>query len=137
MKQSIKKMLSVILVTTTLFSCTKQHDDLTTANSEVIQGTWKIESFTESSENSTNDFIGFTFNFAGNGKLAALKNGAATEGAWSTTNTRFTIDLGAKGTSNKLGNLTDEWLIVSKTDTKITLKDDNVARNEVLVFSKN
>jgi hypothetical protein len=60
------------------------------------------------------------------------------EGTWSVSNNRFTIDLGAKSAANKpLGELTDDWVIVVKNDTKISLKDDNAAKNEVPEFSKN
>ena len=62
------------------------------------------------------------------------------EGNWSesTSSQRLVIDLGAKTDANKpLGELTDDWVITSKTATKINLTDDNAASNELLEFTKN
>jgi hypothetical protein len=141
MKLLIRNIAGFICLTGVLFACTKPQDNTNVnnnTNTNTIAGTWKVSLFTEPTENKTNDFAGYTFNFNTGGKLMVSKSGVTKEGTWSVSNNRFTIDLGAKSSTNKpLGELTDDWVIVIKNDTKISLKDDNVTKNEVLEFSKN
>ena len=75
-----------------------------------------------------------------NGKVLAAKNGVIKEGNWSESpsSQRLVIDLGIKSDANKpLGELSDDWVITSKTETKINLTDDNASSNELLEFTKN
>ncbi len=70
----------------------------------------------------------------------AVKNGVTTNGTWSinSSSNKFNIDLGPKIVSNKpLGELTDDWQILSNTATEIRLTDDNVTSNEFVTFKKN
>jgi hypothetical protein len=141
MKLLIKIFTGIVYLTAILFACTKPQNNTNVnnnTNTNVIAGTWKVSLFTERTENKTNDFAGYTFTFSTGGKLVVSKSGVTKEGTWSVSNNRFTIDLGAKSAANKpLGELTDDWIIVIKNDTKISLKDDNVTSNEILEFSKN
>ncbi|MES1221617.1 MAG: hypothetical protein ABUT20_39320, partial [Bacteroidota bacterium] len=60
-----------------------------------------------------------------------------TTGSWS-SGSKFNIDLGVKSDSNKpLGELTDDWHIISISSTEIKLGDDNPTSGELLTFSKN
>lgn len=118
-------------------SCTRSldsNDPTTTATS----GTWRVTLFTDSGNNETSDFSGYTFSFNGNGTVTATKSGTSQNGTWSTGSNRFNIDLGPKVDTNKpLGELTDDWKIISTSDTEIKLTDDNAASNEFLTFTKN
>jgi hypothetical protein len=104
----------------------------------VVDGTWKITLFTDSGNNETSDFAGYTFTFTGNGTVTATKSGASQNGTWSTSSNKFTINLGANDNTNKpLGELTDDWKIISSSGTEIKLTDDNAVSNEFLTFTKN
>jgi hypothetical protein len=106
----------------------------------VTSGTWKVTLFTDSGNDETSDFNGYTFTFTDGGTLTAVKNGITKTGTWSVNNSsnKFNIDLGAKVDSNKpLGELTDDWKILSNTETVIRLTDDNSSSNEFLTFTKN
>lgn len=105
-------------------------------------GNWKVSLFSEQGNNETTDFTGYTFTFNPNGSLSVVNSGVTTNGTWNTSagsnSAKFNIDLGPKTAANKpLGELTDDWKILSSTNTEIRLMDDNATSNEFLTFSKN
>lgn len=123
-----------------LAGCTKKDSDVDSVAQAVTNGTWRVTHFSERTNNETSDFAGYTFTFQNNGKVLASKNGVIKEGNWSESSSsqRLVIDLGVKNDGNKpLGELSDDWVIISKTDTKINLADDNASSNELLEFTKN
>ena len=135
------RILSSLLIAMTVFatSCINGGSDSNTGQ-VVTSGTWKVTLFTDSGNDETSDFAGYTFTFTDGGILTAVKNGITKTGTWSVNNSsnKFNIDLGPKVDSNKpLGELTDDWKILSNTETVIRLTDDNPASNEFLTFTKN
>lgn len=118
-------------------SCTRSLDD---PSSIATSGTWRVTLFTDSGNNETSDFSGYIFTFASGGIVSAVKNGVTTTGVWSINNSsnKFNIDLGPKTDTNKpLGELTDDWKIISVSDSEIKLTNDNSSSNEFLTFMKN
>ncbi len=106
----------------------------------VTSGTWKVTLFTDNGNDETSDYSGYTFTFSSGGTLSAVKNGVTTNGTWSvnSSSNKFNINLGPKVDTNKpLGELTDDWKILSSTETVIRLTDDNASSNEFLTFTKN
>jgi len=117
-------------------SCSKSLDNNT--SDIAASGTWRVTLFTNSGTDETADFTGYTFTFSSNGTVAALKSGITQNGTWSVDNSsgKFIINLGPKDNSNKpLGELTDDWKIISSSNSEIKLKDDS--NNELLTFGKN
>lgn len=107
-------------------------------NNNISNGTWRITLFTDSGNDETGDFSGYSFTFGDNGVLTATKAGSSKTGTWNNNNNDFNIDIGEKTDSNKpLGELTDDWDIISKSSMEIKLKDDNNASAEFLTFQKN
>jgi hypothetical protein len=107
-------------------------------NNVVIDGAWKVTLFTDSGNNETSDFTGYIFVFNNNGIVTATKSGASQNGTWSTSSNKFNINLGPKDNNNKpLGELTDDWKIISSSNTEIKLMDDNSSSDEFLTFTKN
>ena len=118
-------------------ACTRSLDDSNTTDI-VVSGTWRVSLFTDSGNDETSDFTGYSFTFNNNGSITATKNGVSQNGTWSISSGKFNIDLGAKIDSNKpLGELTDDWKIISTSATEIKLTDDNSASAEFLTFTKN
>ena len=110
----------------------------TAAANTLTAGSWRVTLFTDSGNDETSDFNGYSFTFSSNGNIQAVKNSVTTTGSWSTTSSKFIIDLGPKTDANKpLGELTDDWKVISNTDVEIKLTDDNPSSNEFLTFSKN
>lgn len=123
-----------------LFASCSNNDNTSSASQVVISGTWRVSLFTNNGTNETIDFSGYTFSFITGGTITVVKNGVSLSGTWSvnTSSNKFSIDLGAKTDVNKpLGELTDDWKIISVTETVIQLQDDNTSNNEKLTFSKN
>ena len=119
-----------------LFSCHKS-DDNNNSNVDISQGTWRITLFTDSGNDETSDFTGYGFTFGNGGILTAQKGTGSQAGTWN-RGSGFNIDLGAKSDSNKpLGELTDNWKIISITSSEIKLTDDNASSGELLTFTKN
>ncbi len=122
-----------------LLSCTRSNDNSATQDEVLTSGSWRVTLFTDSGNNETSDFNGYSFSFNTDGTLAVSGTQSKT-GTWSrsSSSSKFNIDLGAKSDANKpLGELTDDWRIVSITGTEIQLKDDNDASQELLTFTRN
>ncbi|MCC6289075.1 MAG: hypothetical protein IT249_14425 [Chitinophagaceae bacterium] len=125
-------MLANILL---FFSCKK--DDNNT-NSNISDGNWRVTLFTDSGNDETSDFSGYTFTFGNDGILTATKSNTSKTGTWSRSSNDFNINLGEKSDDNKpLGELTDDWDVISVSSTEIKLKDDNDSSEEFLTFKKN
>ena len=133
----MKTIVVAMVVAISIFSCTDKDATVPNVTEAVTNGTWRVSHFSERGNDETSDFTGYSFSFQSDGKIIATKNGAQQQGTWSESS-RFNIDLGAKTDANKpLGELTDDWVIVSKTSTFISLKDDNATSNEIQEFRKN
>ena len=135
-------LLFSLLIAITAFtsSCDPAGGIDSTTSQVVTSGSWKVTLFTDSGNDETSDFSGYTFTFNSSGVLSAVKNGITTNGTWnvSSSSNKFNINLGPKVDSNKpLGELTDDWKILSNTGTVIRLTDDNASSNEFLTFTKN
>jgi len=118
------------------FSCHKS-DDNNNSNTNISQGTWRVTLFTDSGNDETSDFSGYSFTFGSGDVLTAQINTTSQAGTWN-RGSDFNIDLGPKSDSNKpLGELTDNWKIISITSSEIKLTDDNASSNEFLTFTKN
>lgn len=121
-------------------SCDPSSNTSANAGQQISSGTWRVTLFTDSGNDETSDFAGYNFTFNSGGVLTAVKNAITQNGTWSFNNSsnKFNIDLGPNTVANKpLGELTDDWKVLSSTDTEIRLQDDNPAKNEFLTFAKN
>jgi hypothetical protein len=139
MKSIIKGLLAVMVIMTT--ACQSSNDNTDPSTTQVVtSGTWRVTLFTDSGNDETADFNGYTFTFNSDGTISAVKNTVTQAGTWSanSSSNKLIIDLGPKVDTNKpLGELTDDWVIISKSTTEIRLTDDNVASNEFLTFTRN
>ena len=138
MKKILQFCLAFALIAST-FSCSNNGSTDPGNNNIVSSGSWRVTLFTDSGNDETSDFNGFNFIFQDNGTVTAMRNGVTTTGSWNNTNSsRFVINLGPKIDSNKpLGELTDDWVIISISNTEIRLTDDNASSNEFVTFTKN
>lgn len=129
----------ILALAITLVSCDPSDNVSSNAAQVASSGSWRVTLFTDSGNDETTDFSGYSFTFS-SGTVTAIKNGVAKTGAWSvnTSSNKFNIDLGPKDATNQpLGELTDDWKILSTSATEIRLGDDNTASNEFLTFTKN
>ena len=127
-------IISLLILST---SCNRSLDS-NDATNIVTNGTWRVTLFTDSGNDETSDFSGYSFSFNSNGVVTATWSGISKNGTWSRSSNKFNIDLGAKTDTNKpLGELTDDWQIISLSDSEIKLTDDNPLSAEFLTFTKN
>ena len=149
MKYTLRSF-AILFALSAMIACTRNPDDTLSSNNTnnggsgsgavTVAGSWRVTLFSERGTDETTDFAGYAFTFDANGVLTASKNGANKTGTWSvnSSNTRFNIDLGAKTDANRpLGELTDNWQVISITSTEIKLTDDNASSAEFLTFTKN
>lgn len=121
-------------------ACTSGSNTSVNTGQEVSSGTWRVTLFTDSGNDETANFSGYTFTFSSGGTLTAIKSGVTKNGTWSvnTSSNKFNIDLGVKDNTNKpLGDLTNDWQIISSSATEVKLKDNNTSSNEFVTFTKN
>jgi hypothetical protein len=134
-----------VLLSVLIIGCqNKTSTNVTPGNSNnslsgtVTSGKWTISYFYDNDKEETSDYSGYSFEFNTDKTLTATRNGITTSGTWNEATDdglpRLVIMLNT--TDNKLTELNDDWVIESKTDTQIKLKDDNPDRNEQLHFSK-
>lgn len=121
--------------------------DPTPVINTATQGTWRVTSFVDSGTDETNHFNGYNFTFGNEGVLTATNGTNTVIGTWSVTNDSSTDDssgndldfnIGFTGPANFL-DLTDDWDIVSYSNTTISLIDVSGGNGgtDTLVFTKN
>ena len=91
----------------------------------VTNGEWVVTFYEEDGILQTSDFSGYDFTFASNGDLSAT-NGMDTQlGVWSTyTDSGQTkLDLQFTAISGPFQEINEDWRVISRTSTKIELRD--------------
>lgn len=151
------KKIKIILVLALFFflnvasMCSDDDDTPTNVNqtqviNTVVSGNWRITNYVDSGVNETANFTGYNFTFASNNVLTAVGNGLTTSGTWSVTDSNSNDDTLndldfniAFTTPANFVDLTDDWDIVSRTDTKIQLIDVSGGNGgtDYLTFEKN
>jgi len=155
----MKKIVFYLVVTfvlslSTASSCSSDDDNSnptapnpTPVINTVTQGTWRITSFIDSGNDETNHFTGYNFTFGSANVLTATNGSNTYTGTWSVTASNSNDD----SPSNDLDfnilfsspadfeDLTDDWEIVSRTDTKVQLTDVSGGNGgtDYLTFEKN
>ncbi len=126
-------------------SCTRSNSTTgttTVSNPQSVVGGWRITQIIDDSNGDmTAQYTGYVFNFASTGVATAVKGGATTTGTWLIRTSddnggsqKMEIEL---GNTDPLKRVSKKWQVVAITSTTISLKDDNPASIEKLVFTKN
>ena len=144
----MKNILFLLLVTVSLFSCKK--DDTTNSNSTITTinlaatastGTWRITYYYDTDHEETINYAGYAFTFAGSNVLTATKAGAPTiTGTWTTGTDDSKVKLILTFTTPaSFAELSDDWHVTSRTDTKIVMTDVSGGNGgtDFLTFEKN
>ncbi|PHS68100.1 MAG: hypothetical protein COB12_01995 [Flavobacterium sp.] len=147
----------VFTVLITVISCSTTDDnnvddsssgDNSTANqieNTAQTGTWRITYFYDSDHEETNSFSGYNFTFNSDGSLIAVNGNTTITGSWSITDSsssssdddhHFNIFFASP---NDFEELSDDWEIISTSDTKIKLTDVSGGNGGIdfLTFEKN
>lgn len=130
-----------------LWSCSKSADDnimpsASDNKTEQVAGEWIVTYYFDNNKDETNNYNGYSFTFTSNGTVTANSVSGSFTGSWRIGNSgsdddnsssRFVITISG---NKQMDDLTDDWVIVSISDTEISLRDDNPANMEALKFSE-
>jgi hypothetical protein len=134
----MKKLIlfvGIFSILTLLFSCTDNEtasptlNDPTPVINTVKSGTWKITFYQDSGVNETSNFAGYNFTFGSNSVLTATNGTNTYVGTWSVTtdtsgddspSSDLDFNIAFASPAN-FSELTEDWNIIEKTDTKIKL----------------
>jgi hypothetical protein len=131
----MKKILLPVIALGLLAACSKWNNSQNQINKTAIDGTWIVSSYIDDGDDETADFTTFRLDFLDDGTLNATdllsSNSNPYVGTWSITDSNsndddslddldFNINFAV---GNKLDDLSDDWDIISYTDTEIKLID--------------
>ena len=144
----MKKIIVLSLLLIAGFSSCKKDNNSTTDNSitasnvasTVSAGTWRITLFNDSGTDETNHFTGYNFSFASGNVVTAVNGATTVTGTWSTSSSSSGVDmLIAFGSPADFIELTDDWDVVERTNTKIRLQSisGGGGGTDLLIFEKN
>jgi len=130
----MKKTLFTILGIGLLASCSKWSNSQKQINNTALDGTWIISSYIDDGDDETNDFSTFRLDFLEDGILNGTdllsSNSNPYVGSWSISDSNSNddsledLDFNMNfSVGNKLDDLSDDWDIISYTDTEIKLID--------------
>jgi hypothetical protein len=130
----MKKIFFSVLGISLLASCSKWTNTQKQLNKTAIDGTWVISSYIDNGEDETADFTTFRLDFQENDILNGTdllsSNSNPYVGSWSITDSNGNDDsledlnfIMNFSVGNKLDDLSDNWDIISFTDTEIKLID--------------
>jgi hypothetical protein len=139
MKLILKGMLVIFIYTGLAMSCDKDDDNnqqQETGVSQIINtaqsGNWRVTYFYDSDKVETDHFNGYTFTFNENGSLVAVNGSTTITGTWSVTDSNSSDDDGGSSDTDfniffasppDFEDLSDDWDIISVTNSKIQLTD--------------
>jgi hypothetical protein len=138
---------SFLLMSFMFLSCETSDDEmeytgisLTEIKAYAESGTWTVSLFEEEGIDETSDFMGFGFTFNSGGVLSAVDGDNLITGAWSITSDddinedAIEFNIFFESPLN-FSELSEDWDIVSYSDTRIELKDGDDSTDR-LIFEK-
>lgn len=152
MKALILKAIFSLAIVFTISSCSSD-DDNNSSNTfqdvveETIQsGNWRITKYIDSGDDETSDYNGYNFTFNSDNSLVATNGTNTYNGTWSITDSNSSddslddLDFNILfATPPDFEELSDDWDILSRTDSKIELIDISSGNGgtDYLTFEKN
>jgi len=137
MKNQLRNAFFILLLSAVTFSCNKDDNNDTLPSTNVITtGTWRVSHFYDNNDDHTSNFTGYTFAFNSDGSLTAISSTDTTIGTYNFVDSQNELHI-SLGNNDPLNDLSESWVIITKTTTEMKLKDDNTSQNEELHFIKN
>ena len=142
----MKKVIFILSALFLLVSCQKDDDNTTTVISTTLvtntitSGTWRITYYWDTDHDETANYNGYNFEFGSGNVLTATKAGASVTGTWTTLSDDSKIKLViAFSTPASLVEISDDWHVFERTDTRIKLQDvsGGSGGTDLLTFEKN
>lgn len=143
----MKKLFAVagVFIALGLTSCKKDETStstITTSNvtTTVSTGTWRVTYYWDTDRDETANFNGFNFTFGPSNLVSAANTLFNINGTWSTAIDDSKIKLILAFTTNaNFIEISDDWHVIERTDTKIRLQDVSGGNGgtDYLTFEKN
>lgn len=139
----MKKIAFLAIALMFVVACKK--DSPKKVEKTMIDGSWKVELFSEDGVDETSYFAGYIFTFNDNGTVTATNGSTSVNGTWSTSDSSSDDDSSSDThfnlsfpTTNNFDELTDDWHVKSLGDSKIELEDISGGDGSIdlLTFSK-
>jgi len=134
--------LCIAYIVTTSSGCKNNEDNKITpgnANSPFPQsGDWKITYYSDKGNVETADYADYTFDFKPANAITATIATYTSAGDWSigTEENRRRLSINFNTGDPKLSEISDNWVIISVSETEVKLMDDNDAHEEFLDFTR-
>ena len=141
----MKKISFVALLFSLLISCSRSDDSsssisTTAVTNTVVSGTWRITYYWDTDHEETSNYNNYSFTFASGGAITASKTGSTVTGSWNTMldDSKTKLVLGFS-TPASFVELSDDWHVIERTDSKIRLQDVSGGNGgtDYLTFEKN
>lgn len=149
----MKTLKTVFLITAilTLVACSSDDDaqPVTTNEFEDIvmnlsQGTWEVTNFNNNGTDETANFEGFEFAFREDGVLSASTDLFTETGSWlyddassDSGDDKEELDITFQDpVTESFDDISEDWDILSASETEVNLTEENDAGTKVLVFRK-
>ena len=137
--------LVTVFIALGLTSCKKDEPStstITTSNvtTTVSAGTWRVTYYWDTNRDETANFNGFNFTFGTSNLVSASNSLLTINGTWSIANDESKEKLIlAFTTSANFIEISDDWHVIERTDTKIRLQDVSGGNGgtDYLTFEKN
>jgi hypothetical protein len=137
--------LATVFIALGLTSCKKDEpstSNITTSNvtTTVSAGTWRVTYYWDTNRDETANFNGFNFTFGASNLVSASNSLLTINGTWSIANDDSKIKLILAFTTNaNFIEISDDWHVIERTDTKIRLQDVSGGNGgtDYLTFEKN
>lgn len=134
------QFLGLLTLIMTTFACTNSTDDNPSpddVSNTLTDGRWKVIYYYDKDKVETDNFSGYTFDFRLDGAFIAYWGSNTRTGTWRTGSndgsSRLIIDIAGE---KPIDDLSDDWIILEKSDNLIKLKDDNDTHLEELHFQR-
>lgn len=119
---------------------------INTIVADMVEGSWRITTYVDNGVAKTGNFESYTFTFADNGSVTAVKEETSISGFWSVTDDLGTDDDPGSDLDFNLAfnlppafvELTDDWDINERNANRISLIDESGGNGgtDILVFEK-
>lgn len=142
----MKRLIFILATMVTLAACNSDDDAGTVATYDfeniktvLPNGSWEISKLVDGQDDHTSNFESFTFYFDSDGTVEAKTDLFTEPGTWAyvTTSADGEELVLQFGQPDPFDEISDDWDIISVTNAKIELKDDDGNEGvELLTFSK-
>ncbi len=137
--------LATVFIALGLTSCKKDEpstSNITTSNvtTTVSAGTWRVTYYWDTNRDETANFNGFNFTFGTSNLVSASNSLLTINGTWSIANDDSKVKLILAFTTRaNFIEISDNWHVIERTDTKIRLQDVSGGNGgtDYLTFEKN